>query len=293
MNEPRSTYQIYAELISPDLSTLAFDEVQLSQTREHNLDQLERASEAHQGQIDLRFVDCLRISFETADAALLCACEMQQCSAMQTRRMGKKFSLRIGIHRCSIRRRANDTVAKDAGFPVKLAASNNAILISEAVVTALTPRLRKLTRMTRQLAPEITAYQVDWQENEANNTENDDKLSTSSINLDASAPYLVLYYGLKTLVLNKDKKVLTIGRDPTSDLALNDAFVSRHHCRIEKQDDRVVLIDSSTNGTSLLTAGGENLLAKRSMLSLIDKGMIFFGQPTDTNGRGAARFEVF
>lgn len=44
--------------------------------------------------------------------------------------------------------------------------------------------------------------------------------------------------------------VTTIGRDPNSDIFLNDATVSRHHCRFTHLNDTLVLADSgSTNGT--------------------------------------------
>ncbi len=43
---------------------------------------------------------------------------------------------------------------------------------------------------------------------------------------------------------------LTIGRVPPADLVLEGGTVSRRHCRLERQDDRIVLTDlASTNGT--------------------------------------------
>ena len=42
----------------------------------------------------------------------------------------------------------------------------------------------------------------------------------------------------------------SIGRDPTNDIVLDDITVSRHHCDIQLDDDRLTLIDQgSTNGT--------------------------------------------
>src|SRR2546428_7651326 len=46
--------------------------------------------------------------------------------------------------------------------------------------------------------------------------------------------------------------VVTIGRDPSNSVHLDDPTVSSHHCRIEYKSDRFVLIDcESTNGTFL------------------------------------------
>lgn len=46
------------------------------------------------------------------------------------------------------------------------------------------------------------------------------------------------------------RAVTTIGRDPNSDIFLNDVTVSRHHCRFSNLNDTLILVDSgSTNGT--------------------------------------------
>jgi pSer/pThr/pTyr-binding forkhead associated (FHA) protein len=47
-----------------------------------------------------------------------------------------------------------------------------------------------------------------------------------------------------------DKDIILIGRDPTCDLRIDNAGVSRHHARIEKAGDTYTLIDlNSGNGT--------------------------------------------
>lgn len=48
------------------------------------------------------------------------------------------------------------------------------------------------------------------------------------------------------------RAITTIGRDPDSDIFLNDVTVSRHHCRVSFNDSGLALTDSgSTNGTYL------------------------------------------
>ena len=45
---------------------------------------------------------------------------------------------------------------------------------------------------------------------------------------------------------------LRIGRDPSADWTLvDDATLSRIHCRLQLLDDKILLIDTSTNGTFL------------------------------------------
>ena len=44
--------------------------------------------------------------------------------------------------------------------------------------------------------------------------------------------------------------ILTIGRDPDNNISLDDEQVSRHHARLIRQDDQIILEDlGSTNGT--------------------------------------------
>ena len=46
------------------------------------------------------------------------------------------------------------------------------------------------------------------------------------------------------------KREITLGRDPNSDIFLDDVTVSRHHAKIVVSDDSVTIIDvGSTNGT--------------------------------------------
>lgn len=48
------------------------------------------------------------------------------------------------------------------------------------------------------------------------------------------------------------RAITTLGRDPDSDIFLNDVTVSRHHCRISFTEGGLTLADSgSTNGTYL------------------------------------------
>ena len=104
-------------------------------------------------------------------------------------------------------------------------------------------------------------------------------------------PYLLLHYGLKTLELSEDNRVITIGRDPACDLVLVDVHVSRNHCRIERQPAGIVLTDQSTNGTTIVSDDGTELLVKNGSAALRGRGLLFFGRPFKGERRGGVRFE--
>ncbi|HVR29341.1 MAG TPA: FHA domain-containing protein, partial [Thermoanaerobaculia bacterium] len=47
-----------------------------------------------------------------------------------------------------------------------------------------------------------------------------------------------------------DRDSVTVGRSSTADLALSDPFLSRHHARLMRRDDRLLVEDlGSRNGT--------------------------------------------
>lgn len=49
-----------------------------------------------------------------------------------------------------------------------------------------------------------------------------------------------------------DESLITLGRDPSNTISINDAEVSRHHARMTAQGGKIVLEDTgSTNGTSV------------------------------------------
>ena len=69
---------------------------------------------------------------------------------------------------------------------------------------------------------------------------------------DSGDPRLAVQTRDRTWEIALDRDALTIGRDPASDVCLDDAAVSRHHARIERRGDCLLLRDlGSTNGTWL------------------------------------------
>ncbi len=99
-----------------------------------------------------------------------------------------------------------------------------------------------------------------------------------------------------------DQAVVTFGRDAGSDLAVGEAFVSRHHCELRFEDGRWLLHNLSPNGTQVnrrkvtkqprpVQAGDEVAVGGRPLFRIVD-GMV---QPTgggedgdDAAGTGAA-----
>ena len=66
---------------------------------------------------------------------------------------------------------------------------------------------------------------------------------------------------------------LSIGRQPNNDLVLEEAHVSSVHCKIGREDDRVVLVDNrSTNGTTLVRGDSRIRLGDDNIASDLETG---------------------
>lgn len=70
-----------------------------------------------------------------------------------------------------------------------------------------------------------------------------------------------------------DQDIITLGRDPNSDIVINDPQVSRQHARIRRQGNAMVIEDTgSTNGTFVngVRLTGPHTLAQDNVIGLGD-----------------------
>lgn len=293
MSTTRSKYQLHAEVHRTAHGAAQFDDAKAGYPLGRRINRMERVAESYHGQIDQPLSNGLLISFATADAALLGACEMEQRCAGLPQPSGQRLAVRIGIHRGPLRQRSQDEVDDTREIASRLAQSDDSIVLSEFVVGELNPDLRKITRRLDHSPIEQAAYAVDWRCEIPSAAYGGEALwpATGKVT-GANGPYLLLHQGLKTLELSKDNPVATVGRSPANDLVVTDSFVSRKHCRIERQADCIVLTDWSTNGTCVLPDEGAELLVKNDSLYLKGKGLLFFGRLCNGERRGGVRFET-
>jgi adenylate cyclase len=90
---------------------------------------------------------------------------------------------------------------------------------------------------------------------------------------------LTLRYRDTKMVRRREKDAITLGRDELSGLVIHEDQASRHHCTIERRQDKFVLVDVSTNGTYVMVDGEQEVLLQREEFTLRKHGYISFGQP--------------
>ncbi|MFT3851084.1 MAG: FHA domain-containing protein [Propionivibrio sp.] len=269
----------------------SFDESMAGHPLERRLNRIERVAAAYRGRIEKSLENGRAFTFETADAAVLAACEMQHRCAALPQVSAQRLSLRIGVHQTTARERSRDSDATLDETAAHLAAVNDTVVASERVYTALNLDLRGITRPISYPASAVAGFQIDWRREIPASAYGGESFWPTHYSATPTPPYLRLSYGMKSLELTAENPVVTVGRDPSCDLVLTGVHVSRNHCRIERKIDRIVLIDRSTNGTCIATDEGKARLIKNASLALYGNGLLFFGRPFNGERRGGARFE--
>lgn len=269
------------------------------------INRLERACESFRAQISLRSDDEIVVVLKSANTALRCACEMQQrCAALPRPTVGK-MALRIGllVLNGDYGGGTRETIERTRETAERLACLDDAVLSTHALFDQLSPYLRELLHpLPVEQAPEgvdtSRFHTVDWRRQAPSESFNGEVSwpLTQAPPLHAEAENLLahVHFGTQNLRLTRQRPRLVIGRAPACDLVLDNAHVSRQHCRLDSTEHGVVLTDTSTNGTTVVTDdnGGSERLVKQASLALSGQGLLILGYPFKGDTHGAVFFEI-
>lgn len=261
---------------------------------------IERSVDAFGGRVIRAGNDEVMAVFDTADAAIHSAVEMQQRVADLPPVSGVKMAIRIGIS-CGEMDSSGDSIdevaATEAALlaglakPAQILASGK---IRESVSPSLAPQINDLgaalaaksgehgtvLEITNSYSPPISPEAAGENAAHARDAE------------PSGTGCLRLRYGDDTVFLNEGKAVISMGRDSASDLVIHDRRASRNHATIERRDDLVVLVDKSTNGTYVMVDGLPGHFVKGSECILRGKGRILFATSSADPEADCAEFEL-
>ena len=289
---PGAAYLVHGAVHEISGQASELDASLLGKLFRRRLKRLERVLAAHGGALIRQMPQSLLASFETAEAALLGACEMQRRCAVIPQIADTQIALKIGIHLSATRRISTGPVDPAEATASKLSSllDEASIVISESVAEALPVSLREKTVAVVNEGSEIPAYAVDWNSLPMLRA----APPKSSTEADPDTPHngIIIRQGERVLRFTTDRSVLTIGRDPASDIAINCPKASRQHCRIIYRLGNYVLVDLSTNGTYVTTTDAPEILIRKEMATLTGNGRIGFGQSWQQGGDHAFEFEV-
>lgn len=237
------------------------------------------AIQGFKGRLIKTIGDEVMASFETAENAFMAAVEMQQRISDLPAVSGVKLTIRVGFHYGAAIEEDNDLFGDTVNTAARIVglANSEQILTSKSAVDELPPLLRESTRDLDQLSVKgktegVHVFEVLWRPSEELTMK-----AASVSQLSGGAVKLCLRYKGKVFLLDEKCSQLTLGREHTSDLVVEDRKASRLHARIERRGNKYLLIDQSTNGTYLVPKGEKEMLLRREEVMLQGSGVICFG----------------
>ncbi len=254
------------------------------------------ATELHEGTVIKTIGDEIMATFPTADEALNAASQMQHeiRSHAELKVDGQPIAIRIGCHYGPVVLENRDIFGAAVHTANRMTSQAKAgqIMISGAMVDRLAPEWRSSVRqidvtMLKGKSNEEELYEVLWQKEDA--TSMLPSLALGGMR-DKQKLRLRLHYQGVELIVTDGRPSINIGRAEENDLVIKGNLISRLHARIECSRNKFLLIDQSTNGTFVLSHGGEESFVRRDSLQLKGEGMIGFGKTPDASSPQHLRY---
>ncbi|NTV69917.1 MAG: FHA domain-containing protein [Azonexaceae bacterium] len=279
-----ATYLLHSAVLEVSSRTAPPDEALLGKLVRRRLSRLERVLSTHGGSLVRETPHGLLAAFDSAETAVLVACEMQRRCAVIPQISETRIGLKIGIHAATPMNETNDAldVAEIEASRLANMLGEGSVVVSGPVVIALPEILRENTAVLGRENIGAAAHLVDW----------------AAIPMrPALAPppansRLVLRNGGRSYRFDGEKSVITIGRAPDNDIVISAPNASRQHCRIIYRLDNHVLVDLSMNGTYLKSDDAPEEIVRKSMVTLSGRGRIGFGHSCLKDKEQIFEFEV-
>ena len=252
---------------------------------------MERAIEGFSGRVVKSVGGELMAVFDSADEACQAAVDMQHRVEDLPPVSGVKLAIRVGFSYGSV----NENGGSIDGDTVNAAAHLVGLALPGQVLTNL-PAQSGLSHSWQVTTRDISATLTNGRPSGMNVFEvvsSESALPVErgvAISAQHCAPLNLRYMG-KVIVLDKDNPVVRMGRDAESDVLVRDRRASRHHALIELRNDRIFLVDNSTNGTFVTLTDKPELFLRLEECLLYGKGTICFAASASSKGADCAEFE--
>ena len=297
LDSRRSTklrYLVHATVLEVPAGADAPDEALLGKLVRRRLSRLERVLGSHGGSVVRQVPQGFLAAFDTAEAAVLGACEMQRRCAVIPQISETQIALQIGIHPTTA-----DWMAGSASDPAETTASGLAtllgkgsIVVSAMVIEALPNVLREKTSVLGGGAADLAAHIIDWDVMPMLPAPKSQGPMQTADSASAPTVSLVIRQGSNTYLFGRDQPVITIGRDKANNIAISDPKASRKHCRIIYGLGSYVLVDLSTYGTFIKSGDNPEVLIKKKMSPLNGRGQISFGHSCQEDCEQVFEFDI-
>lgn len=293
MNAPSNLCILFADIAGSTRLYETIGDAEALRAIDRCIALLRRVTEGNHGRVIKTIGDEIMSVFPSAEAGLQAASEMQQRIDDLSPLDGIKLAIRVGFHFGPVVELDADVFGDTVNTAARMSslARGGQIFTTESTVAALPELLRLATRDLDALsvkgkAEDIRVFEVIWQEN------SDLTMKHAGLPQVPFTARLKLNYREIELVLEARSGTLVMGRDATCGLVIRDPRASRQHARIERQRDKFVVYDQSTNGTYLKVGESVEAVLRHEMMPLHGTGQIAFGHPVQEAGIDAVQFTV-
>ncbi len=248
----------------------------------------------YQGKIIKTIGDEVMCTFGSAYQAVNAAVSMHKAiDTMPTIPMKKpvKPSIRIGIHLGPVIWQAGDIFGDSVNVAARMVslAKPRQIITTQQTINEV-PEGASVEFKCIDRTPvkgktcEFSIFEVLWEENDQT------MMVSKDLTLQVLYSRLHLRYAGMDYYIDRDNPTLTLGRQESNDVVVNDVIASRMHARIEYHRGRFTLIDQSTNGTYVSVDGKKSSFIHHDEYVLTSHGIISLGRDVDDESPEIIRF---
>ena len=289
--ESRKQFVMFADIAGSSQLFERLGDTEAMHAVERCLKRMRRSIDAFHGRTVQVVGDELLGAFETAENAAQAAVDMQQRVADIPPVSGLKLAIRIGLHVGMVAEKDGELTGEVITNAARIvgAARRDQILCSAHMVAELGPqtplRLRPMPDIEGipQGDGKFDIFQVEWSIHPIPG-----QFSVLSI---MPATRLNVCYRNQNHLIDDKMRVLTVGRDPSNKISIDDRKASRAHARIEKRNSGFYLVDTSTNGSYVSFSGRHEVHVKHNEILLEGNGYISFGASRGDPNAPFAEFE--
>ena len=261
------------------------------------LDLMRGATERHGGDVIKTIGDEIMATFPTADDAIDAAADMHQdlLASPDLVVENQHVAIRIGCHYGTVVGENRDIFGAAVHTANRLTSQAKAgqIIASTAVIERLGASWRGAVRQIdvatlKGKSSEDVLFEVLWQREDA--TSMVPTLALGQRGERRRSGYVRLVHDGGEVIVDAGRTQATIGRSDENDVVIKGSLISRLHARVELVRNRPMLVDQSTNGTFVVTFGGEETFVRRDSVQLRGEGLIGFGRVPEAGSPQTLRF---
>ena len=297
MSQPRKMTIMFADVSGSARLFERLQDTEAAHAVERCIKRMERSITGYRGRTLQVAGDELQALFESPEDACLAAIDMQLRVADLPPISGLKLTIRIGLHCGEIVEQFDTVLGEAVNTTARITgmARVDQILASKQLADQLPSHCQNYVAPIREMGAiregqdAVELVQIDWQRHE-------EYQRTRTVSVDPTPSQkttdrLCLRYRGKAFLLDDKTPALSLGRDPSSKLLIEDRKASRAHGRIQKRASSYFYIDSSTNGSFISFPGQNEIMLRKDEIQLRGPGRICFGSSRNDSLADFADFE--